>query len=100
MPTPEVLGVTPGARLDIRLHQQPEHQMLGVKIDSSQPLGNPFVADRDGYYSLYVVPAAIDLVVREADGRTYTLSDVLVLDPRVADLEQRVSALFLAAEGA
>jgi len=95
----DVLGLSAGARLDIHLRQPGGHQLLGVKIDSSQPLGNPFVADRDGYYSTYVVAEPIDLVIWHADGATETLSDPLVLDPRVGDLEQRVAALVLARAG-
>src|SRR5262245_38921505 len=99
MPDPEVLGLSPGARLDVHVRVPGLHQALGVKVESSQPLGNPFVSDRDGYFSAYVVPAEIDLVIWHTDGVTETLADVLVLDPRVGQLEQRVAALMLARAG-
>lgn len=92
------LGLAPEARLDVYLADQAVHQTLGVKVESSQPLGNPFAADREGYFSTYVVARPIDLVQDVAGGRV-ARRDVLVLDPRVADLEQRVAAIYLARAG-
>src|SRR4030095_3654920 len=97
-PSGGVLGLAPGARVDLYLEQQTVHQTLGVKVESSQPLGNPFVADRDRFLSTYVVPEPIDQVSDVTGGRLVR-PDVLVLDPRVGDLEQRVAALYLARAG-
>src|SRR5262245_16650586 len=95
----EPLGLAPGSRLDVRVGGSPEAQLLGVKAESTQPLGNPFVADRDGYFSTYVVPAPIDHQIQDTDVSQYTLLDALVLDPRVGDLTNRVAALIRARAG-
>jgi len=94
---PSPLGLAPGARLDVFDRDLPKHRLTYVKVDGSQPFGNAFVADQNGYFSCYVVPEPIDLQ-ESLGGITprYTIQDALVLDPRVLALENDLHTTFQA----
>jgi hypothetical protein len=91
------LGLAPGATVTVL--ESGTTALVELFADqASTPHLNPFLADENGYFSVYLVPVPVD--VQFAGGgilTPYTIGDAVPLDPRIPPLEAAVAQLEAAA---
>lgn len=90
------LGLAPGATVTVYNAGTLGLASLSTNVNGTIPLGNPFVADVNGFYAYYVNPVAGNVDEQLSGGgitAPYTLVNVLSLDPVIQSLQLTVANL-------